>query len=59
MNRAAVILIIGAAVAAAGWLSKSDYLVSVATSMAFFALWAQSWNLLCACLLYTSDAADE
>ena len=47
MNRAAVILFIGATIAAAGWLLKSDYLVSVATSMAFFALWAQSWNLLC------------
>jgi branched-chain amino acid transport system permease protein len=47
MNRAAVILVIGATIAAAGWLLKSDYLVSVATSMAFFALWAQSWNLLC------------
>jgi branched-chain amino acid transport system permease protein len=47
MKRAALILSIGAAIAAAGWLLQSDYLVSVATSMAFFALWAQSWNLLC------------
>ena len=47
MRRALVILMAWMAAAAVGLVFKNDYFVSVATTMAFLALWAQSWNLLC------------
>jgi branched-chain amino acid transport system permease protein len=47
MRRVVVILLAWTSAAAAGLLLKENYFVSVATSMAFLALWAQSWNLLC------------
>ena len=47
VRRALVILMAWTAAAAAGLLLKNNYFVSVATAMAFLALWAQSWNLLC------------
>ena len=47
MRRALVIFAAWMAAAAAGLLLKNDYFASVATAMAFLALWAQSWNLLC------------
>jgi branched-chain amino acid transport system permease protein len=46
VRRALVILMVWMA-AAVGLVSSNDYFVSVATTMAFLALWAQSWNLLC------------
>jgi len=47
VRRALVILMAWTAAAAAGLLLENTYFVSVATAMAFLALWAQSWNLLC------------
>jgi branched-chain amino acid transport system permease protein len=47
VRRALVILMAWTAAAVAGLLLKNNYFVSVATAMAFLALWAQSWNLLC------------
>jgi branched-chain amino acid transport system permease protein len=47
VRRALVIFAAWMAAAAAGLLLKNDYFASVATAMAFLALWAQSWNLLC------------
>ncbi len=46
MKRALVIIVFWACLAMAGVLSQNNYLVSVATSAAFLALWGQSWNVL-------------
>ncbi len=44
--RLAIIGVVWAIAAIAGVAIESDYLVSVATTMVFLGLWAQSWNVL-------------
>jgi len=46
MKRALVIMVVWALFASAGILLRNNYLVSVATSAAFLAVWGQSWNVL-------------
>jgi branched-chain amino acid transport system permease protein len=46
MKRAFVILVLWCLLAVAGILLQNNYLVSVATSAAFLAIWGQSWNVL-------------
>ena len=46
MKRGLIILVIWVLFAVAGVSLQNNYLVSVATSTAFLALWGQSWNVL-------------